>query len=97
VFRARCWNGEICDEQAFAAEPSRDWILTRILWLSGLEEGRNLGGKVDTYRRYIYIHGTPDEASLGTPASHGCIRMSSADVCELFDAVDEGTLVRIVE
>ncbi len=78
------------------AEPARDWILTRVLWLRGLERGRNRLGDVDSMRRYIYIHGTPHEAALGTPASHGCIRMRSADVIELFDLVEAGITVEIV-
>jgi lipoprotein-anchoring transpeptidase ErfK/SrfK len=79
------------------SEPQRDWILTRILWLRGLEPGRNRFGDVDTMRRYIYIHGTPHEAALGRPGSHGCIRMRSADVIDLFDLVEPGTPVEIVD
>ncbi|WP_241660959.1 L,D-transpeptidase [Variovorax guangxiensis] len=77
------------------AQPERDWILTRILWLDGCEPGRNRGGEVDTLRRYIYIHGAPDSAPMGVALSHGCIRMRNADVCALFDAVDVGMRVRI--
>lgn len=72
-----------------------DVIQTRIMWLSGLEEGKNLGGNVDTFSRYIYIHGTPEEWRLGQKASHGCIRMSNSDVIELFNIVEEGTKVYI--
>ena len=72
-----------------------DVIQTRIMWLSGLEEGENLGGNVDTFKRYIYIHGTPEEWRLGQKASHGCIRMSNSDVIELFNIVEEGTEVYI--
>lgn len=86
------WSPALAREQ-----PGRDWILTRILWLSGLEPGRNRLGEVDTMRRYIYIHGTPDLEPLGTPASHGCIRMRNADVIELFDLVPVGTEVLITE
>ncbi|MEO6293919.1 MAG: L,D-transpeptidase, partial [Burkholderiaceae bacterium] len=75
--------------------PNRDWILTRILWLSGREHGINRWGTVDTLRRYIYIHGCPDSAAMGTPESHGCIRMRNADVVELFERVNVGTVVRI--
>jgi lipoprotein-anchoring transpeptidase ErfK/SrfK len=96
VFVRRRPTGEIFDAETARRGPARDWILSRILWLRGLEPGRNRLGDVDSMRRYIYIHGTPDEASLGTPASHGCIRMRSADVIELFDLVDAGTLVEIV-
>jgi L,D-transpeptidase YbiS len=77
--------------EAARAHPGRDWILSRILWLSGCEPGRNRLGCVDTFRRYIYIHGTPDDAPMGVPASHGCIRMRNADVIELFDRVPVGT------
>jgi L,D-transpeptidase YbiS len=90
-------TGEIWSPALAQAHPGRDWILTRILWLSGLERGRNRLGAVDTMRRYIYIHGTPDEESLGTPGSHGCIRMRNDDVIELFDLVSAGTEVLITE
>lgn len=95
VFRGRRWTGELCTAQAWRAAPERDWILTRILWLSGLEPGRNRFGEVDTMRRYIYIHGAPDAVPMGTPGSAGCIRMRNADVVELFDAVQAGTEVFI--
>jgi lipoprotein-anchoring transpeptidase ErfK/SrfK len=72
-------------------------MLSRILWLRGREVGRNRLGGVDTMRRFIYIHGTPDEAALGTPASHGCVRMRNADVIELFELVEPGTPVELVE
>lgn len=97
VFVGRRATGEICTPAKLAAEPGRDWILSRILWLRGLEPGRNRGGGVDSMRRFVYIHGTPDEASLGEPASHGCIRMRNADVIELFDRVEPGTRVEIVD
>ena len=97
VFAGRRPTGEICTPEVFAADPERDWILTRILWLSGLEKGRNRLGQVDTMQRYIYIHATPDEANLGIPHSHGCVRMRNEDVIELFDAVEVGTRVEIVE
>jgi L,D-transpeptidase YbiS len=80
-----------------AAEPTRDWILTRILWLSGIEKGRNRLGSVDTMRRYIYIHGSPDDALMGAPGSHGCVRMRNDDVLELYDRVEAGTRVLIRE
>lgn len=95
AFKARAWTGEIWTPELDAAHPGRDWILTRILWLDGLEPGNNKGGTVDTHKRYIYIHGTHEEHKLGTPASHGCIRMKNADVAELFDFVDVGTEVKI--
>jgi lipoprotein-anchoring transpeptidase ErfK/SrfK len=80
-----------------AAQPDRDWILTRILWLCGEEPGKNRGGQVDTMRRYVYIHGTPDSAVLGVPGSHGCIRMRNADMVDLFNRVPAGTPVIISE
>lgn len=95
VFRARRPTGEIYDDDLAAAYPGRDWILTRILWLTGCERGRNRGGCVDTLRRYIYIHGTPDREPLGEPHSHGCIRMHSLDLIALFDATPPGTSVEI--
>lgn len=97
VFVGRRATGEICTPERLCEEPDRDWILTRILWLRGLEPGRNRRGAVDTMRRYIYIHGTPHEDAIGVPASHGCIRMRNADVIELFDRVEPGTLVDIEE
>jgi L,D-transpeptidase YbiS len=95
AFTSREPTGEIWTPELDAENPGRDWILTRILWLDGLEPGRNQGGTVDTHDRYIYIHGTHEEHRLGTPASHGCIRMKNADVAELFDLVKVGTEVRI--
>jgi hypothetical protein len=95
VFVGRRPTGERYSEQLACADPQRDWILTRILWLSGTEIGRNRLGEVDSMRRYIYIHGTP--ARLGQPTSIGCIRMSNGDVIELFDLVSPGTVVEIEE
>jgi lipoprotein-anchoring transpeptidase ErfK/SrfK len=96
VFVRRRPTGEIYTPELGATHPDRDWILTRILWLSGLECGYNRGGSCDTMRRYIYIHGTPDEVEMGKPGSHGCIRMRNADLLELFERVDAGTQVEIV-
>lgn len=96
MFVSRRRTGEIFSEGLRREHPGRDWILSRILWLDGLVSGLNRGGSVDTLRRFIYIHGTADEQLIGTPASHGCIRMKNADVVELFDRVDKGTLVDIV-
>ena len=79
------------------AHPQRDWILTRILWLCGNEPGKNRLGDVDSMRRYIYIHGCPDEEVMGVPASHGCIRMCNEDVVKLFNRVSVGTRVLIQE
>ena len=95
VFVARRPTGERYTPALGAARPERDWILTRILWLSGLEPGRNRLGRVDTMRRYIYIHGCPDEVDITTPGSHGCIRMRNDDVIDLFDRVEAGTRVVI--
>ena len=97
VFVGRRATGEIYSPLLRNENPERDWILTRILWLSGTERGKNRLGNVDTMRRYIYIHGCPDEDEVGIPNSHGCIRMRHADVIELFDRVDVGTPVIISE
>lgn len=95
VFRARRPTGEIWTPELHAQQPGRDWILTRILWLSGTEPGRNRLGLVDTFRRYIYIHGTPYATQLGLPGSKGCVRMDNADIIELYDRVPVGTVVHI--
>jgi len=97
VLVARRPTGEIFEPDMGIKFPDRDWILTRILWLSGCEPGFNRLGKVDTMRRYIYIHGTPDSVQIGVPGSHGCIRMRNADMVELFDVVSVGTEVEITE
>jgi len=96
VFVRRRPTGEIYTPELGAQFPERDWILTRILWLSGCEIGFNRLGENDTMRRYIYIHGTPDSVQLGAPGSHGCIRMRNADLVELFDLVPAGTPVEII-
>lgn len=95
VFVGRRPTGEVFTPELAALYPNRDWILTRILWLSGREPGLNRCGTVDTLRRYIYIHGCPDDASMGVAESHGCIRMRNEDVIDLFDRVRVGTVVRI--
>jgi len=97
VFVRRRPTGEIWTPELHARFPGRDWILTRILWLSGCEPGRNRWGEVDTMRRYIYIHGTHDQAEMGTPGSIGCIRMRGTDMIELFDRVGAGTPVELRE
>lgn len=97
VLEGRRPTGEIFSGESAAREPKRDWILSRILWLSGTEIGHNRLGDVDTMRRYIYIHGSPDTTSMGIPASHGCVRMRDHDVMELFDEVPAGTPVEIKE
>lgn len=96
VFVKRRPTGEIYTPQLGAAQPGRDWILTRILWLSGKEPGYNRLGSCDTMRRYIYIHGTPDRTPLGKPGSRGCVRMRNADLLELFDMVQTGVEVEIL-
>ena len=95
VFVRRRPSGEIWTPQLHAKYPGRDWILTRILWLSGCEPGRNRLGEVDTMRRYIYIHGSPDVAQMGKPGSIGCIRMRNRDIVELFERVPPYTPVDI--
>lgn len=96
VFVGRRPTGEIYSEKLAEQFPKRDWILTRILWLSGSELGYNRLGNVDSMRRYIYIHGTPDSEPMGIPLSHGCIRMRNLDLVELFDMTPLGTEVLIL-
>lgn len=95
VFIGRRPTGEVWTPELAAQNPARDWILSRILWLSGRELGKNRLGNCDTMQRYIYIHGTPDSEPMGVPRSHGCIRMRNADVIALFDKVPAGTTVVI--
>jgi lipoprotein-anchoring transpeptidase ErfK/SrfK len=96
VFVKRRPTGEIYSEHLAQRYPGRDWILTRILWLSGCEAGFNRLGEVDTMRRYIYIHGSPDSVQMGRPGSIGCVRMRNRDIVELFELVAPGTPVDIV-
>jgi len=95
VFRARRPTGEIYSPELAASHPDRDWVLSRILWLCGLEPGKNRGASVDTFRRFIYIHGTPDTEPMGLALSHGCVRMRNDDVIELFDCARPGVPVTI--
>jgi len=95
VFVGRRPTGEICTPELMAQYPNRDWILTRILWLSGTEVGKNRLGNVDTMQRYIYIHGTPDSTDMTVVGSHGCVRMRNDDLIALFDRVPVGTTVHI--
>ena len=95
VFRGRRPTGEIWTPELHQRHPGRDWILTRILWLSGTEPGRNRLGCVDTFRRYVYLHGTPPLTRLGVPGSKGCIRLSNIDMLELYDLVPAGTEVEL--
>lgn len=102
VLRGRRPTGEVWTPELHAACPGRDWILTRILWLSGLEPGFNRGRQadgqvVDSMRRYIYLHGTPDCEPMGEPLSHGCVRLRNQDMLTLFDQVAAGTPVLISE
>jgi lipoprotein-anchoring transpeptidase ErfK/SrfK len=97
VFVERRPTGETYSPELAKRHPRRDWILTRILWLSGLERGYNRLGQVDTMRRAIYIHGSPDTADMGKPGSRGCVRMHNRDIVELFDLVPVRTLVEIRE
>lgn len=95
VFKGRRPTGEIFSQELFEQYPDRDWILTRIIWLSGLERGKNRLGKCDTMRRYIYIHGVPDRKTMGIPGSRGCINMRNEDIIQLYNTVPIGTKVFI--
>ena len=95
VFIGRRPTGEIYSPELDKQYPKRDWILTRILWLCGNELGYNRGGSVDTQRRFIYIHGAPDSHAMGTPSSHGCIKMRNSDIITLFEHIALGATVRI--
>lgn len=97
IFKGRVSTGRTAEIYTNRAEHGEDLITTRIIWLEGLEQGINKGKGIDSHQRYIYIHGTPEEGLIGTPASHGCIRMKNADIIELFDLIDIGALVEIVE
>lgn len=98
VFKARQNTGRIAKIlTAPGARSGEDNVTTRVMWLDGLEPGKNKGGTVDSYQRFIYIHGTDEEGRLGAPASHGCIRMRNQDVVDLYDRVREDTLVFIAE
>jgi lipoprotein-anchoring transpeptidase ErfK/SrfK len=96
VFIGRRLTGEIYSKTLAQQYPERDWILTRIIWLQGMESGFNRGGQVDTLSRFIYIHGTPDSEPMGVPKSHGCIRMRNRDLIELFDQIDNNLIVNIL-
>jgi lipoprotein-anchoring transpeptidase ErfK/SrfK len=97
VLRGRRWTGEILTPELQAQFPARDWILSRILWLSGCELGRNRLGQVDTFRRYIYLHGTPDSEPMGVPLSHGCIRLRNHDLIDLYQRTPLHCQVQIGE
>jgi len=95
VFKARKPTGRVAEIISEPKDIPQDDVTTRILWLDGMEPGVNQGGKVDSYKRFIYIHGTPEEGLIGRPASHGCVRMLNADVVDVFNKLPEGTLVYI--
>ncbi|MDX1804385.1 MAG: L,D-transpeptidase [Alcanivorax sp.] len=97
VFAGRKFTGQLYSPSLAQQAPQQDWILSRILWLGGMEPGHNQGGDVDSFRRFIYIHGTPDSEPMGEPASHGCIRMRNNEIITLFDQVSVGTPVLIVD
>lgn len=97
LFARRRPTGEIWSPELHAKFPGRDWILTRILWLSGTERGRNRLGCVDTFRRYIYLHGTPPTTRLGVPGSKGCIRVANEDIVDLYTRIPVGTVVELHE
>lgn len=97
VLKGRRWTGETWTPALHEEFPGRDWILSRILWLSGCEQGRNRMGEVDTFRRYIYLHGTPDCEPMAVPLSYGCIRLRNDDLLELFPRVPLHCRVRIEE
>ncbi len=97
VFRGRRPVDPLYSPALRQQHPGSDWILTRILWLSGLEPGFNRLGNVDTMRRYIYIHGCPDDDPVGVAGSAGCIKMRNNEIIELFQRVPVGTPVTIFE
>jgi len=97
IFKARTYTGQVADIIKEAVDDKEDYVTSRILWLEGMEAGLNRGGQVDSYSRYIYIHGTHEEGLIGTPQSHGCIRMYNQDVIKLFEMVEAGTFVIILD
>ncbi len=97
ILESRVYNGEIAKIITDKVNAKKDYVTTRIMWLQGEEQGLNRGRNVDSYNRYIYIHGTPEEGFIGQPASHGCIRMKNKDVIELFNLVEEGTPILILK
>lgn len=96
IFQYRQPTGELYNAHIGFTQ-KRDWIITRILRLKGLEPGFNQGSTVDTYQRCIYFHGAPDESPMGVPASRGCIRMHNWDIIDLFERVTVGTKVLIIK
>lgn len=96
IIKGGVYTGEKADLEHYPVPIDGDFVTTRLLWLKGKENGKNLGGKVDTYMRHIYIHGTPEEGLIGKPSSHGCIRMTNYDVVELFGLAEKGLYVLIL-
>lgn len=97
IFESRIYNGKIAKILTEKEKADGDYVTTRIMWLQGEEPGINRGRNIDSYNRYIYIHGTPEEGFIGQPASHGCIRMKNKDVVDLYNLVDEGTHILILQ
>ncbi|HQV53822.1 MAG TPA: L,D-transpeptidase [Flavobacteriales bacterium] len=95
ILSERLYTGQLADPDRIGDDI--DLITSRILWLEGLEPGVNKGGDNDSYQRCIYIHGTANERSIGSPSSHGCVRMLNADVIELYESVPTGALVVILD
>lgn len=97
IMISRVYEGKIAKILTEKENAKKDYVTSRIMWLQGEEPGVNRGRNMDSYNRYIYIHGTPEEGYIGEPASHGCIRMKNKDVIELFDFVKEGTPILILK
>jgi len=97
ILESRIYTGRIAKIITKKKNAEKDYVTTRVMWLQGEEPGLNKGRNVDSYNRYIYIHGTPEEGFIGEPASHGCVRMKNKDVIELFDFIDEGTPILILK
>jgi hypothetical protein len=97
ILESRVHTGKIAEILTEKKNAAKDYVTTRVMWLQGEEPGLNKGRNVDSYNRYIYIHGTPEEGFIGEPASHGCVRMRNKDVIELYDFIDEGTPILILK
>jgi hypothetical protein len=97
LFKSRVYTGKVSLIYAQKIKSPTDDVTTRIMWLQGEESGLNRGRNIDSYKRYIYIHGTSEEGYIGEPASHGCIRMKNKDVIHLYNEIEEGTPVLILK
>ena len=97
IIKGGVFTGQKAELQHYPISMDSDFVTTRLLWIRGLEQGKNLGGNVDSYSRRIYIHGTPEEGLIGKPSSHGCIRMTNHEVIELFELVEKGLHVMILD